>query len=37
MCHLGERVNYNLNGVVIIRNKKVGYEIYCDGLPVCIM
>ena len=32
MHYFGERVNYNLNGVVIIRNKEVGYKIYCDGL-----
>ena len=33
----GKGVNYNLNGVVIIRNREVGYEIYRDGLPGCIM
>ena len=37
MHYFGKRVNYNLNGIVIIRNKEVNYEIYCDGLPRCIM
>ena len=37
MRHLGERVNYDLNGVVIIRNKEVGYKIYRDGLPGRVM
>ena len=32
MRHFGKRVNHNLNGVVIIRNKEVGYKIYRDGL-----
>ena len=37
MRHFGKRVNYNLNGIVTIRNKEVGYKIYCDGLPGCII
>ena len=31
--YFGKRVNYNLNRIVIIRNKEVGYEIHQDGLP----
>ena len=37
MRHFGERVNYNPNGVVIIRNREVGYKIHCDGLPGRVM
>ena len=33
MRHFNKRVNYDLNGVVIIRNREVGYKIYYDGLP----
>ena len=31
--HFGKKVNYNPNGVAIIRNKEVGYKIHRDGLP----
>ena len=37
MRYFGKGVNYDLNGVVTIRNREVGSEIYCDGLPGCIM
>ena len=33
MRHLGKKVNHNPNGVVIIRNKEVGYKIHRDRLP----
>ena len=33
MRHLGKKVNHNLNGVAIIRNREVGYKIYRNGLP----
>ena len=37
MYYLGEKVNHDLNRVVTIRNKEVGYKIHCDGLPGCVM
>ena len=35
--YFGEKFNHDPNGVVIIRNKEVGYKIYRDGLPRRIM
>ena len=37
MYYFGKRVNYDLNRIVIIRNREVGYEIHCDGLLGRIM
>ena len=33
MRYFSKKVNYNLNKIVIIRNKEVSYKIHCDGLP----
>ena len=37
MRHFGKRVNHDLNGVAIIRNREVSYKIHCNGLLGCIM
>ena len=37
MRYFGERVNYDPNGVAIIRNREVGYKIHRDGLPRRVM
>ena len=37
MRHFGEKVNYDPNGVVTIRNREVGYKIHRDKLPGRIM
>ena len=37
MHHFSKKVNHNLNRVVTIRNREVGYKIYCDGLLGRIM
>ena len=33
MRYFHKRVNHNLNGVVIIRNKEVNYKIHYNGFP----